>query len=440
MHDLVVRDLEQARNRTLGLTDLDDPTLVTQHDPLMSPLVWDLAHVGQQEELWLLRAGDPARPGMLPPAVDALYDAFKHPRAERPSLPLLPPVEARAYDHEVRGRVLDMIEHTPADELFTAGMVVQHEEQHDETMLATLQLRQGPPVLLGRRPLPPGRDVAPDRVFVGGGSFTLGVDAASEPFSLDNERPAHTVDVGPFWIGRVPVSNPQWCEFIADGGYQRQELWSARGWAHRTEAGLERPLFWTAEGTRRRFGVEEEVPAAEPVQHVSYFEAEAYARWAGGRLLTETEWEKACAWDPAARARRAWPWGSLPARTGPGQPGRRRPAAGAGRGVSGQRVGLRGRADDRRRLGVDVVGLRAVAWLYADDLPRLQRPVLWRGLQGAARRLLGRRPVDDPALVPELGLPGQATDLHGRANGLGRLSVPSHCLAWPAPTAERALA
>ena len=66
MHDLVVRDLEQARNRTLGLTDLDDPTLVTQHDPL----VWDLAHVGQQEELWLPRAGDPARPGMLPPAGD----------------------------------------------------------------------------------------------------------------------------------------------------------------------------------------------------------------------------------------------------------------------------------------------------------------------------------------------------------------------------------
>ena len=120
------------------------------------------------------------------------------------------------------------------------------------------------------------------------------------------------MDVGPFWTGRVPVSNRQWREFTGDGGYQRQELWSARGWAHRTEAGLERPLFWTAEGTRRRFGVEEEVPAAEPVQHVSYFEAEAYARWAGGRLPTETEWEKACAWDPIARAGRAWPRGSLP--------------------------------------------------------------------------------------------------------------------------------
>jgi iron(II)-dependent oxidoreductase len=79
MHDLVVRDLGRARDRTLGLTDVDEPTLVAQHDPLMSPLVWDLAHVGQQEELWLLRGGDQASPGMLPPDVDALYDAFKHP-------------------------------------------------------------------------------------------------------------------------------------------------------------------------------------------------------------------------------------------------------------------------------------------------------------------------------------------------------------------------
>jgi iron(II)-dependent oxidoreductase len=310
MRDDVVRDLERARARTLHLTDIDEPTLVAQHDPLMSPLVWDLAHIGQQEELWLLRGGDPTRPGMLAPDVDSLYDAFKHRRADRPALPLLPPVEARAYDHEVRGRVLDLLERTPEEDLFTAGMVVQHEEQHDETMLATLQLRQGPPVLIGRRDLPPGRPVAGDRVFVAGGPFTLGVDAASEPFSLDNERPAHTVDVAPFWIGRVPVTNRQWSEFIADGGYHRADLWSQRGWAHRLEAGLERPKFWSTEGTRRRFGVEEAVPPDEPVQHVCYFEAEAFATWAGARLPTEVEWEKACAWDPAAKARRAWPWGS----------------------------------------------------------------------------------------------------------------------------------
>lgn len=312
MRDDVVRDLERARNRTLGLTDLDEPTLVAQHDPLMSPLVWDLAHVGQQEELWLLRGGDATRPGMLDPEVDSLYDAFKHPRAERPSLPLLPPVEARAYDYEVRGRVLDLLERTAEEDLFTAGMVVQHEEQHDETMLATLQLRQGPPVLLPRKALPPGRDVEPDRVFVAGGPFTLGVDASAEPFSLDNERPAHTVDVAPFWIGKAPVSNRQWREFIGDSGYHRQELWSPRGWAYRIEAGLERPKFWSQHGTRRRFGVEEDVPPDEPVQHVCYFEAEAFATWSGGRLPTETEWEKACAWDPGTRTRRTWPWGSAP--------------------------------------------------------------------------------------------------------------------------------
>jgi gamma-glutamyl hercynylcysteine S-oxide synthase len=312
MREDVVRGLERARARTLHLTDLDEPTLVAQHDPLMSPLVWDLAHIGQQEELWLLRGGDPTRPGMLAPDVDSLYDAFKHRRADRPALPLLPPVDARAYDHEVRGRVLDLLERTPDEDLFTAGMVVQHEEQHDETMLATLQLRQGPPILIARRALPPGRPVSGDRVFVAGGPFVLGVDAASEPFSLDNERPAHTVDVEPFWIGRVPVTNRQWAEFIGDRGYHRRELWSDRGWAHRNEAGLERPKFWTGEGTRRRFGVEEDVPPDEPVQHVCYFEAEAFAQWAGARLPTEGEWEKACAWDPAAKARRAWPWGSAP--------------------------------------------------------------------------------------------------------------------------------
>jgi gamma-glutamyl hercynylcysteine S-oxide synthase len=183
---------------------------------------------------------------------------------------------------------------------------------HDETMLATLQLRQGPPVLIARRDLPPGRPVTGDRVFIPGGQFILGVDADSEPFSLDNERPAHAVDVAPFWIGRVPVTNRQWSDFIADGGYKRSDLWSSRGWEHRIEADLERPNFWSAAGTRRRFGIEEDVPPDEPVQHVCYFEAEAFAKWSGARLPTEIEWEKACAWDPAANARRAWPWGSSP--------------------------------------------------------------------------------------------------------------------------------
>jgi iron(II)-dependent oxidoreductase len=204
--------------------------------------------------------------------------------------------------------VLDRLEQDDVD-LFDFAMVVAHEQQHDETMLATLQLRTGPPLLDRPTPLPPGRAVS-DSVLVPAGPFTLGVDPAEEPWSLDNERPAHTVDLPAFRIGRVPISNAQWQEFIDDGGYDQRRWWSARGWQHRTDAELRRPLFWSADRTRRRFGVIEEIPPDEPVQHICYFEAEAFAAWAGGRLPTEQEWEKACAWDPTTGRRRRWPWGS----------------------------------------------------------------------------------------------------------------------------------
>ena len=109
LRELIASNLLTARERTQLLTDAWTTTdLVRQHSPLMSPLVWDLAHVANQEELWLLRAVGGREP--MHPEIDPLYDAFEHPRAERPTLPLLPPAEARAYAHEVRGRVLDLLE------------------------------------------------------------------------------------------------------------------------------------------------------------------------------------------------------------------------------------------------------------------------------------------------------------------------------------------
>ena len=305
-------ELTQARERTLRLVEFDDAELLRQHDPLMSPLVWDLAHIGQQEELWLLRGGNPHRPGMLPPDVDQLYDAFVHSRAGRAGLPLLPPADARAYCATVRGRALDRLDALPDDAPeFAFGLVISHENQHDETMLQALNLRAGPPLLGTGGPLPAGRPgLAGTSVLVPGGPFVLGVDALSEPHSLDNERPAHVVDVPAFRIGRVPVTNAEWRQFIDDGGYQRPRWWSERGWSWRCEAGLRGPQFWHPDGTRTRFGRVEDIPADEPVQHVTFFEAQAYAAWAGGRLPTEIEWEKACAWDPLAGARRRFPWGS----------------------------------------------------------------------------------------------------------------------------------
>jgi len=309
MHDDVARGLEAARLRSRSLTEFDDRELTTQHSALMSPLVWDLAHIGQQEDLWLLRGGDASAQGLLSAQVEKLYDAFEHPRAARVSLPLLTPAEARRFIADVRGRVLDGLERADEETLFPYVMVEQHEQQHVETMLATHQLREGPATLRAGAPLPPGRPVPSDSVLVPAGPFTLGVDGDREPWSLDNERPAHTVDLPAFRIGRVPVTNAQWQQFVVAGGYDEERWWSPRGWTHRVQAGLERPLFWEADGSRRRFGIVEEIPPDEPVQHVCFFEAEAYAAWAGARLPTEQEWEKACAWDPATGRRRRWPWG-----------------------------------------------------------------------------------------------------------------------------------
>ena len=309
MRETTARGLEAARQRTGRLTDFDDHELTTQHSALMSPLVWDLAHVGQQEDLWLLRDGNAAAQGLLSARVEKLYDAFEHPRAERVTLPLLTPVEARRYIADVRGRVLERLERADEERLFPYVMVEQHEQQHVETMLATHQLRDGAPILGAGVPLPAGRPLPADPVLVPAGPFTLGVDGADEPWSLDNERPAHTVDLPAFRIARVPVTNAEWQHFIDAGGYDEPRWWSPRGWAHRVSAGLERPLFWSADGSRRRFGLVEDVPPDEPVQHVCFFEAEAYAAWSGARLPTEQEWEKACAWDPATGRRRRWPWG-----------------------------------------------------------------------------------------------------------------------------------
>ncbi|GAA4685111.1 ergothioneine biosynthesis protein EgtB [Streptomyces chumphonensis] len=308
--------LEAARARTLGLVDcLDEAGLTAQHSPLMSPLAWDLAHIGNQEDLWLLRRAG-GRPGVRPD-LDPVYDAFLTPRADRPGLPMLPPAEARRYVAEVRAQALEVLEKAPSDaerltrSAFVFGMIAQHEQQHDETMLATHQLRRGPAVLHAPPPpgVPDGTSLPPE-VLVPGGPFTMGTD--DDPWALDNERSAHRVDVPAFWLDTTPVTAGAYAVFIDDGGYDEPRWWHPDGWAHVRRTGLRAPLFWRREAdgwTRRRFGRVEPVPLDSPVLHVSWYEADAYARWAGRRLPTEAEWEKAARHDPATGRSRRHPWG-----------------------------------------------------------------------------------------------------------------------------------
>jgi iron(II)-dependent oxidoreductase len=311
----VAAELIRTRDRTTHLTDaVDDGDLVRQHSPLMSPLVWDLAHVGNQEELWLVRdvgGRDPVRSD-----IDELYDAFKHARVNRPALPLLGPAEARRYVGQVRSKVLDLVDTVAlegrrlTENGFAFGMIVQHEQQHAETMLATHQLRHGPAVLAAQPPPEPPPEPATavrGEVLVPGGPFTMGT--STDPWALDNERPAHEVYLPPYFIDAAPVTNAEYQAFIDAGGYDDERWWTAEGWRHRKDAGLSGPMHWNGDGTYTRFGVTEPVRPDEPVVHVCFHEAQAYARWAGKRLPIEAEWEKAARFDPATGHTRRNPWG-----------------------------------------------------------------------------------------------------------------------------------
>lgn len=306
--------LEDARQRTEDLLErVDDQRLMQQHNALMGPLVWDYAHAGVYEELWLVHelTGEP----FIDERYLHLYDAFENPRRVRGSLPLMNRQEAQAYRDRVRARALEILQdvdlesdHPLLRDTYVYRTVIEHEHMHDETMLQALQLLPG-----GYHPvLPPSieaRLVSLDMVAVGAGRYAIGSDAYAP---WDNEHPRHEVAVPAFHIDRFPVTNGQYRAFMDDGGYRRPELWSDAGQAWLAETGAVAPEFWHRDGgewVRDRFGHLEPVPWDQPVMHVCYYEADAYARWAGKRLPTEIEWEIAAAWDPEAERMRRYPWG-----------------------------------------------------------------------------------------------------------------------------------
>jgi iron(II)-dependent oxidoreductase len=310
--------LAEARERTLGLVErLDERDVNRVHSTLMSPLAWDIGHIAAFEDLWLgCRAGglEPLRPELW-----RVYDATETPRCDRGDLPYLRSHEVREYMGAVRERSLSVLDRValddPADRLNHAGfvwdMVVRHEQQHDETIAQTICLAEPGMYEPIRRPLPAAAAAAgPERIRIDAGPFPAGAPAAG--FAYDNERPRHAVDPGAFEIDRLPVTNGDWLEFVADGGYARRSVWSDEGWEWRLREGAERPLYWTEDGARRTCELIEPIDPALPVMHVSWFEADAFARWAGRRLPTEHEWEKGAAWGPGAVTPRVHPWGDEP--------------------------------------------------------------------------------------------------------------------------------
>jgi gamma-glutamyl hercynylcysteine S-oxide synthase len=277
--------LAEARERTLMLVaPLSEEELNRQITPILSPLAWDLGHIANFEELWLVQRIGGREP--LDGELGRFYDAIENPRSTRSELPILQGDDCRSYMEEVRKRTLDVLEALDVsagagDPLLRDGFVYElilaHEHQHNETMLQLLQMLDGyEPVERDAGPAAEPVSEGPEMVEVPGGSHEIG--APPTGFAYDNERPRHEVALEPFRIDRTPVTNAAFAEFVAD-------------------TGAEPPLYWERDGEggwlTTTFGDRRPLDPALPVIHVDWNQADAFARWAGKRLPSELEWEAA---------------------------------------------------------------------------------------------------------------------------------------------------
>ena len=328
--------LDDARKGTLELiAGLSDDDLERVHSPIMSPLVWDLGHIAAYEDLWLVQrlAGQAE---LLRGDLAELYDAFETPRAVRGEIEALGPAAARDYLAAVRERAVTALTQSGLGDGTIYEMVLRHELQHCETMRQTMAIAGLLPAAEQAKrdkPLTPRPGGTDKWIELPAGPFAMG--AEEQGFAYDNERPRHMVEVDAFQIAPHPVSNASWMAFSEGGGYERREWWSDEGWAWKQEYDiLAHPAIAAGD------------PEA-PACHVSWFEADAFARAHDARLPTEVEWERAATWEQE-------------------EPGGSRPC-----------------------VGVDEQHVPRLPRVHRVSLSRVLGGVLRRGLPRAARRIVG---------------------------------------------------
>ncbi len=292
-------DLAAARSRTLELVaHLPAEDLERAVDPHMSPLVWDLAHIAAYEDLWIAhRVGGLE---LLRPELAAMYDAFETPRPDRGELPLLDTEAAHTYLADVRRRSEALLAGPlTAAQADLVELVLRHELQHTETMRQVMAfaglLPPGEPPFSGAWNAP-----TPAETWVELSHGLAVVGAGAGTFAYDNERPRHERALPSFAIARRPVTNATWLRFAEGGGYVRREWWSDEGWAWKEEYDITHHPAVAA------------TPGEAPVCHVSWFEADAFARSCGARLPTEHEWEKASTSGQLDAVGHVWEWTSSP--------------------------------------------------------------------------------------------------------------------------------
>ncbi|MBX6319281.1 ergothioneine biosynthesis protein EgtB [Pigmentiphaga sp.] len=306
---LLARRFVAVRDATLAmLHGLSAEDCMLQSMAEASPVKWHLGHVAWFFETFVL---EPRLPGHEPfdPAFRELFNSYyvgvgaRHPRGERGLLSRPSLERVLAYQRSVSERLLAWMgeEALPAEALDLIELGLQHEQQHQELIATDLKHHLWcNPLLPAWGSVPEGRtEVAPGPLrFRRYDAALVGIGHAGDGFAFDNESPRHRVWTEAFELADRPVSNGEYLAFIRDGGYERPDLWLSDGWDARCRQAWDMPLYWLRRAgdwyCYTSFGVQS-LDEAEPVCHLSYYEADAYARWAGARLPTEQEWERAAA-------------------------------------------------------------------------------------------------------------------------------------------------
>ena len=325
MHSLIMSTLNErylsVRRHSLELAaPLSAEDQCVQAMPDASPTKWHLAHTSWFFEAMVL---GPHAPGHRPHDAryarlfNSYYESLgpRHPRPQRGMLTRPSLAEVLRYREAVDSAMRDFIDGADADTLAAASpwieLGLQHEQQHQELLLTDAL------ALLALNPLAPAlRDGAapaiaaaePGWVAHPGGEVGIGHDGAG--FAFDNETPRHRVTLQPFEIGRRLVTNAEYQAFVDDGGYRKPSLWLSDGWAMVQSQGWTGPAYWRDEGLAFGLHGEAQREPSAPVMHLSFYEAAAFADWAGARLPTEFEWEAAAALEapPAQCFGVAWQW------------------------------------------------------------------------------------------------------------------------------------
>lgn len=311
--------LNAVRERTLALfAQVPESYLKRRVHDFYSPIGWHFGHVAMTEEFWVCEQAldkpccDEARRFLF-------ANLPENPKDERVHLPER--AEIVAYLSETRARVWEALETADLEVKnpllhngYAWNFALQHECQHQETILEMLMLiRQDEGTITPIDPVEWKRGIAVDSKEYAGGTFLMGSDNLN---GYDNEKQAHSVTVAPFVLETAPVTAYDWSLFMADGGYSRPELWTPDGWDWRQKHGIERPEYWLAEQIEGQYacwspaGLRAILPD-EPAASLSWYEADAYARWAGKRLPTEAEWEFA-ACNGLDSTFRVWEWTNSP--------------------------------------------------------------------------------------------------------------------------------